>query len=81
MKLWKAQQVLCRYNPKAVIHVQLPDGQVVVLDHLEDHYINRGGSCTCDFNRRDPEYDEGCPEHGDGTAYRTRCPLFVVKDP
>jgi len=39
MKLWQAQQILCRYDPEAELHIKLPDGRVVVVDHLEDHYV------------------------------------------
>lgn len=79
MKLWQAQQVLCRYSPKAVVYVKTPDGRFVVLDHLEDHYYqDKDRVCTCDFNRRDPEYDPECSKHGEGR--RVQCPAFVTSE-
>ena len=87
MKLWTAQQILCRYDPEAVIHVKLPEGRTVALDHIEDHYPRSDEECTClddeDLDPRcheDPHFDpvdSECGKHGDESY---RMPLFVTGD-
>ena len=38
MKLWEAQQVLCRYDPEVEVYFRLPDGRVMKPHHIEDFY-------------------------------------------
>ncbi len=81
MKLWEAQQVLCRYTPEAIVHVKLPEGRFVPLDHLEDHYPRTDEPCTCDPDPDESDakvVDLDCPQHG--PVARPRCPAFVTGD-
>jgi hypothetical protein len=53
VKLWEAQQMLCRYEPEAVLFIKTPDGYFAV-DHLEDHYEKKEGGPT-------PKVTDRCP--------------------
>jgi len=91
MKLWEAQQILCQFQPDAVVYIKLPEGRTVVLDHIEDHYPRAEDECTCldtedeDGNEvmdprvwQDPHFDpidSECGKHGDESY---RMPLFVT---
>jgi hypothetical protein len=74
VRLWQAQQVLCRYSPEVVVHIKLPDGSIVELDHLEDHYPRGEGKPKPTVKDRCPMFvaAEKLPEYEYETTSR-RC--------